>query len=45
MSYNKDKRIDGEYDPPLPERNSTPTKEDKERLQKLLEKYKKTEIK
>lgn len=40
MSYNRDKRIDGEYDPPLPERNTNPTKEEQEKLERLLEKYK-----
>lgn len=45
MSYNRDKRIDGEYDPPLPERNANPTKEDKEKLKKLLKKYKNTKNK
>ena len=39
MSIKRDKRIDGEYDPPLPERTVNPTKEDKEKLKKLLEKY------
>lgn len=30
-----------EYDPPLPKRIANPTKEDKEKLQRLTEKYKK----
>nr|DAN88939.1 MAG TPA: hypothetical protein [Caudoviricetes sp.] len=33
------KRVDGEYDRPLPERITEPTKEEKERLERLLEKY------
>ena len=41
VSYNRDKRIDGEYDPPLPKRNTNLTKEEQEKLEKLLEKYKK----
>ena len=40
MSYNKDKRIDGEYDPPLPKRDTILTKDDKEKLEKFLKKYK-----
>lgn len=40
MSYNKDKRIDCEFDPPLPERNTNLNKEDKEKLKNLLQKYK-----
>lgn len=39
MSIKRDKRIDGEFDFPLPERKTNPTKEDKEKLRKLLEKY------
>lgn len=39
MSTKRDKRIDGEYDRPLPERIANPTKEDKEKLQKILAKY------
>ena len=39
MNIKRDKRIDGEYDPPLPERSGKPTQEDKEKLKKLLEKY------
>lgn len=39
MSTNRDKRVDGEYDRPLPERIINPTKEDKEKLARLLEKY------
>lgn len=40
MSIDKDKRMIGEYDPPLPERIKNPTKEDFERLEELKEKYK-----
>ena len=39
MSTMRDKRVDGEYDRPLPEIIAEPTKEEKERLEKLLEKY------
>lgn len=39
MSTKRDKRIDGEYDRPLPERIDKPTKADQERLKVLLEKY------
>lgn len=39
MAYKRDKRIDGEYDRPLPERIEKPTKEDREKLKKLLQKY------
>lgn len=39
MPTKRDKRIDGEYDRPLPERIGTPTREDEEKLAKLLEKY------
>ena len=39
MNIERDKRIDGEYDPPLPERIVEPTEEDKEKLRKLLEQY------
>ena len=35
----RDMRIDGEYDRPLPERIENPTKEDKEKLQQLMNKY------
>lgn len=35
----RDKRIDGEYDPPLPKRIVNPTEEDLKKLEKLLEKY------
>ena len=35
----RDMRPDGEYDRPLPERIETPTKEDREKLQQLIEKY------
>lgn len=41
MSKLRDKRIDGEYDRPLPERIANPTKEDREKLKKILEKYEK----
>lgn len=33
--------IFGEYDPPLPTVNPNPTKADKEKIQKLIEKHKK----
>ena len=39
MSIERDERIDGEYDPPLPERIVEPTAKDKEKLKRLLEKY------
>ena len=39
MSTVRDKRIDGEYDRPLPERIEKPTKEDREKLKRLLAKY------
>jgi hypothetical protein len=39
VSIKRDPRIDGEYNRPLPERIETPTKEDLEKLQRLLEKY------
>lgn len=39
MPEERDRRIDGEYDRPLPERITNPTEEEKERLAKLLEKY------
>lgn len=39
MSTMRDKRVDGEYDRPLSERITEPTKEEKERLERLLEKY------
>ena len=39
MSTVRDKRIDGEYDRPLPERIEKPTKEDREKLERLLAKY------
>lgn len=41
MAYNKDKRVNGEYDPPLPERLTTLTEKDKAELERLLNKYKK----
>lgn len=34
-----DGMIVGEYDPPLPERAKTRTKEDEQKLKELLEKY------
>ena len=39
MDLNRDIRINGEQDFPLPERKVNPTAEDKEKLKKLLEKY------
>ena len=39
MAITRDKRVDGEFDFPLPTRKENPTKEDKEKLQRLLEKY------
>ena len=39
MSIKRDKRIDGEYDPPLPKRSATPSKEDREKLEKLFQRY------
>ena len=39
MSIKRDKRIDGEYDRPLSPVNPNPSKEDKEKLQQLIEKY------
>lgn len=33
--------IYGEYDPPLPEVNPNPSKEDKRKLKRLIEKYEK----
>lgn len=45
MSTKRDRRVDGEYDRPLPERIVNPTKEDKEKLQKILAKYGKSNIK
>lgn len=39
MSDKRDKRIDGEYDRPLPERIEKPTKEDREKLKRILNKY------
>ena len=35
----RDLRIDGEYDRPLPKRIENPTKEDQEKLQLLIKKY------
>ena len=40
MNVNRDKRIVGEYDPPLPERIQNPTKADLEKLEELKAKYK-----
>lgn len=42
MSNVRDKRIDGEYDRPLPARVDKPTEEDQERLKELLDKYSKS---
>ncbi len=39
MSNRCDKRVDGEYDRPLPERIEKPTEADYERLKTLLDKY------
>ena len=39
MSTKRDKRIDGEYDRPLPERIVNPTEDDKKKLAELLKKY------
>lgn len=39
MTIKRDKRIDGEFDFPLPKRKANPSTEDKEKLRKLLEKY------
>ena len=39
MTYEKDKRITGEYDPPLSERNPNPTAIDIKKLEELEEKY------
>ena len=41
MSTKRDKRIDGEYDRPLPDRIANPTKEDEAKLQAVLAKYSK----
>lgn len=41
MSVKRDKRIDGEYDRPLSAKIENPTKEDREKLKQLLEKYEK----
>ncbi len=40
MLEKKDKRIDGEYDPPY-NFNSNPSEEEKEAANKVMEKYKK----
>ena len=45
MSTKRDKRIDGEYDRPLPDRIVNPTKEDEEKLQAVLAKYNKSKNK
>lgn len=45
MSAKRDKRIDGEYDRPLPDRIVNPTKEDKKKLAKLLKKYPNLKVK
>lgn len=39
MAAERDKRIDGEYDPPLPERSDTLSTEDIEKLEKLFQRY------
>lgn len=39
MSAERDMRIDGEYDRPLPPVNPTPSKEDLAKLQSIIEKY------
>ena len=39
MNIKKDKRIDGEYDPPLPKRPVNPTEAEKEKMKKDLEKF------
>lgn len=41
MSNVRDKRVDGEYDRPLPERITNPTQADQDKLKKLLAKYNK----
>ncbi len=38
-SYEKDRRITGEYDPPLSARNPNPTKEDLQKADEIAEKY------
>ena len=43
MEIKRDKRIDGEFDFPLPERKVNPTDEDKAKLLALLEKYGKSD--
>lgn len=45
MSTKRDKRIDGEYDRPLPDRIVNPTKEEEEKLQAVLAKYNKSKNK
>ena len=44
MSIVRDERVDGEYDRPLPERIEKPTKEDFEKLEKILAKYDKKKV-
>lgn len=39
MNIKRDKRIDGEYDPPLPKRVANPSAEDRKKLAEILEKY------
>lgn len=39
LAYEKDKRITGEYDPPLSERNPNPTKADLQKAEEIAEKY------
>lgn len=39
MLPEKDKRIDGEYDPPLPQRIAKPSEEDKAKLNEIINKY------
>lgn len=39
MSNMRDKRIDGEYDPPLPKRIANPIKEEIEKLEQIIAKY------
>lgn len=41
MAYEKDRRITGEYDPPLSKRNPNPTKEDLKKTEEIAEKYRK----
>ena len=39
LSYEKDKRITGEYDPPLSKQNPNPTKDDLQKAEEIAEKY------